>query len=367
MRAVGPLKVSIKLDNVTVASLEQTTSASPVCTLSNLGSATSRKLVTGTSSADIDKSEELDAPMSSSARVLEDWEVGIERGTALFTEFDEFINYCLSTLDKSDQEICKSCLNVNSGDQEARRVQLQVLRGRCHTDEKALRTYAVYLLAEGNNFATTAVQLNDLRQGEITLYDKDIQRYFFCETPKELYALGRVFGVSYAQSLRAKACQGTKEGRNATYWLVKLLRDTHSKIGGVVSTLNRGQAVPCPFGDPWTHIDVHLMLGTKVGELLNTLRNNPKDKAPSQVIFAMINRGDMHALESYIMYWRKQGLPDNKIADRLRNKVCIPGPKAEGRTWRGDIIETVLNELASTSEKTSPETCSALESIEFLS
>ena len=353
VKAVGPLSVSIKLSNVKVASLEQASSARPVCTPSSLEPASSSKPDTGTSSTDIEESVELDAPMSSLARVPEGWEDGIERDTALFTEFDGFINHCMGQLNKKDQKICKACLREDSSEQETRSVQLEKLREKCSTDEEAMRTYAVYLLAKGNNFVMTAIRLNDLRPGQISLNEKDIQEYFFGETPRELHALGIMFGRSYARSLRAKACQETKEGRNATYWLVKLLRDTHDEIGQVVSALNRTLAVSCPFGNTWTHMDVHQMLGTKVGELLSTLDKNPGNRTPSQVIFTMINRGDMHALESYIMYWRKKGQEDNKIADKLRNKVCVPGPQAEGRKWTGAMVKTVLEELALPPEKIS--------------
>ncbi|WP_153301615.1 hypothetical protein [Endozoicomonas arenosclerae] len=283
------------------------------------------------------------------------WDDGVDFNDPLFEDRDHFNTYCLDQLcEQTDEK--KSCLvmlgkglpgyepSEEEVDDQKRSIWDRVRAG----EHSAMKIYAVVLMHKNPdfNFSKLAGRISQLlkKGGKPAIGADEVECWFFKGTVPELYALGTVFD-SYVVRLKSLADQKSKEGRNATYWLVRLLRLRNNKMGNITGALNRkSNPIANPFGGPWTQFHIENMLGTSVSDLIEQMsRADAHNSRPGQKILAMADEGNQEALTAFIEYYRYQKhLLNRDIAGKLRNKVTVPGLIPSSQDWHSHMIEQHL-------------------------
>ncbi|MGI9274525.1 MAG: hypothetical protein ACR2PT_06660 [Endozoicomonas sp.] len=283
------------------------------------------------------------APESKTSASGTDWSDGVDMSAPPFSNRIEFINYCKGKLPPERQADLE---NLVSKDKTTKRS----ISDECkNNEEDALKVFFLFLLLEHTEMgiATAANKVNRKLKAGVTRVSADTARdWFFSGDPKELYAYNRLFGKGMKMILKEKACMPGPEGKNATYWLIRLMDEDNTDNTQAASLLNRPpHSVPCPFGEKWDSINVYEMLGKSdtTDNLITQLQqtHDQSTRSISQRLFYRANNGDVSALDGYIRHHHRTEKANSEIAFLLYGKVKIPG-LGDNKLWRTHMIHQQL-------------------------
>ena len=182
---------------------------------------------------------------------------------------------------------------------------------------------------------------------------ESFKQWFLTEDTKVLFAYGCLFG-GVKDSLKKRASEPTPEGRNATYWLVRLMEHDKIPASSVVSFLQRSpHSVPCPFGKKWDFTNAYNMCRVvTTSELIDQLKvAHSKNTRPSQQLLERADKGDDVALDGYIRhYYYERGRRYSDIAGALRSRVKVP--QLEGsKNWQAHMVFQYLSGVTITEQE----------------
>ena len=277
-----------------------------------------------------------------------DWQDGVDMTDPPFTTREKFIDYCKQQLSVERQAEFARLVNGDA------KTELNNLTECQQNIKEALFIYALLLLHKnpamtiGPAMSKASNRVKD-KSSPRSKASTFINRFIPANDPKVLYARGSVFGCS-RKELKQLASQVTPEGgttptgRNATYWLIKLLEHDQVQVNAAVNFLNQKPVVPCPFGNKWDFMNLRKMLReATVDELLQQLAQvHPRNTSPAQQLLILANNGDEKALMGYINHYHKQRhLCNADIAARMRCRVKIPG--LGNNNWLAHMVYQYLH------------------------
>ena len=275
-----------------------------------------------------------------------DWKEGVDMQAPPFTTRDEFIDYCKGQLSPERQT---ELTGLIAGDASAWASNLE----DCKKNIKdALMAYALFKLHDDDSVrpgVAISKACNRVIGKDHRMQATDFITRFIPDDPRVWCAYGSLFG-GYRNELKERACElapdgkTTATGRNATYWLIKLLENDKVETRHAVGFLNRDPRVPCPFDTKWSYINVWKMFREiTIEELLEKLATAFKnDTRPSEQLFRLANKGNEEALTGYIRYYHdKRKFRYSDISKQLRGHVKIPG-HGEKTNWQAYMVHQYL-------------------------
>ena len=245
-----------------------------------------------------------------------------------------------------------------------------------YSDPSAMWAWSVHLMKRGSQyrFGRVASEINKLAgrakaksegkstrsAGVLNLYGGDhIKGMLLDGTVEEYFALATSFtGRGFEGNLKALASKNTPEGRNARYWYLTYLWNSHQGDNffyRIASHLNQScKDIQCPFRDEdgsnvWTLLHVKYVLGKLTFDELKTefwdVKGSRFNSHPEMRLRFLASQGNRDALLFLIeTYKEKFHYTDLEVASRLFGEVKIPGFN-DSRSWQPWMVEYIESNI----------------------
>ena len=297
------------------------------------------------------------------------WSKGVDTSQPPFVDYPGFLQYLEGKLNRQEKIIYQNIKVVKAS---RNKILAEVCGGIRKRDMSYVKVYvaSIFARSENVNFSSIVQKLDSLL---VRLGDSSVERFhvyeliklFFSLKPKELFSLGTLFPRGgYISKLKRLASQETDEGRNATYWLIRLLHFNGNPEQQIVATLNvdrvywdcnaeasadrrcQAPATECPFGDKWAHFHINYVLGNlDIDKCLNMISADnvvkQSKRAVSQKLFFLMNDGDIDLIKRFVIFFASRERCKD-VAGRLKDRVIIPGFPKE-KNWRAHMIRQIQN------------------------
>ena len=294
------------------------------------------------------------------------WFKGVDFSEPPFEDLNSMVQFCTQARLNDDER--KQLQAICYGDTPEVKEKREKLRKLCQTDKtseeviSACKIYTLYSFGctKNKDFYSIARAIYPSLPEYSTKIKKLRDMLFPDPSPKELYGLGMVFFRGFLLQLSSKANQDTDDGRNATYWLLRLLceRLNLTHIPSRLNSVSKGIKVPCPFSLSWNRDNLlkYISLGSsesehKLFEKLLRGQGRGYDEIVLSQLHWRANQGNKSVLKNLAELALNEGIDLNQIVKHFNLFLDIPG--TEGKcSWQKHMIFQLIKGMEITNQPT---------------